>query len=344
MKELKVGVVGLGWAAGAHIEGFKLLQGARVTAVCSRRKLDKAALEDQYKIPLEVFNDYDEMLASDIDMVDICTPPPFHAKQTIAAAQAGKHILLEKAICVTFDEAKAMRKAIRKAGVKTCVCFECRFSKHFTLAKSIVDQGLLGSLHFAEVDYYHGIGPWYKQFEWSTKKAFVGSSLLSAGCHAMDILLFLMGDAVVEVTSYATKSSSPVMKPYEFPSTTCTILKFKNGQVGKVASCVDCFQPYYFHTHLVGSEGSLLDNKFYSHKLAGMVKNKWSTLETELVDSGDVKDHPYREQFQVFVDSVHKGVEMPLTDFETAFESHRVCFAADLSAARGRPVRMSEMK
>jgi len=116
------------------------------------------------------------------------------------------------------------------------------------------------------------------------------------------------------------------------------------SKVGKCASIVDCLQPYYFHIHLVGSEGSLLDNKIYSAKLAGLNKAKWSTLETGLIDSGDVADHPYQPQFQAFVDAVNNNRKMPLTDFDTAFESHRVVFAADMSAAEGRTVKMSELK
>jgi predicted dehydrogenase len=105
----------------------------------------------------------------------------------------------------------------------------------------------------------------------------------------------------------------------------------------------DCLQPYYFHTHLVGSHGTLLDNKLYSEKLKGMVKTKWSTLETHLIDSGDVKDHPYQPQFQAFVDATAAGATMAHSDFETALESHRVAYAADLSVARGTTVSLSEL-
>ena len=107
---------------------------------------------------------------------------------------------------------------------------------------------------------------------------------------------------------------------------------------------IDCLQPYYFHAHLVGSEGSLLDNKIYTEKLPGMTKARWSTLETALIDSGDVSDHPYQPQFQAFVDSINDDTTMPQTDFDTAYESHRVAFAADISAAEGRPVKLSELK
>jgi len=194
------------------------------------------------------------------------------------------------------------------------------------------------------VDYYHGIGPWYGQFEWNVKKEFGGSSLLTAGCHALDGLLYFMGDSVEEVSSYSNKSSNSIFEPYEYNTTSVTVLKFKTGGLGKVASVIDCLQPYYFHIHLVGSEGSLLDNRIYSNKLKGMDKTRWSVLETALIDSGDVKDHPYLPQFQTFVDSIAKGESMPLTNFETAFETHRVIFAADRSAAEGRAVKLSELE
>ena len=96
MSELKIGIVGLGWVAGAHIETFKHVAGARVTAVCSRRDLDPGALKAQYGIPLKAYQDYAQMLADpDIDAIDICTPHPYHAEQAIAAANAGKHLIIE---------------------------------------------------------------------------------------------------------------------------------------------------------------------------------------------------------------------------------------------------------
>jgi len=344
MGDLRIGIVGLGWVAGAHIDTFKSVSGAKVTAVCSRRKQDPKALQAKHGIPLKVYSDYELMLADpDIDVIDICTPHPFHPKQAIAAARAGKHLIIEKPLALNWKDAKAVRDAVRKARVQAMVCFEVRYSAQFMLAKSVVDQKLLGSLHYGEVDYYHGIGPWYGQFSWNVKKDFGGSSLLTAGCHALDALLLLMDAPVEEVTSYSTMSSNKAFKPYEYDTTSVTILKFKGGKVGKVASVTDCLQPYYFHTHLVGSEGSLLDDKFHSAKL-GTDRSRWSALATHLVDSGDVKDHPYQPQFQAFVDAARADRKMPLTDLDTALETHRVIFAADLSAKKGEPVRLSKMR
>ena len=120
MSDLRVGIVGLGWVAGAHIEAFNEVNGAQVTAICSRREHDPKALKQKFGIPLKPYTDYQKMLADpEIDLIDICTPHPFHADQTIAAAEAGKHLLIEKPICLTYEQAKAMGSAIKKAGVKS---------------------------------------------------------------------------------------------------------------------------------------------------------------------------------------------------------------------------------
>lgn len=342
-RPLGIGVVGLGWVAGAHIEAFSGIAGARVVAVCSRRAHDPTELARRYGVQPRIYSDLPAMLADpDVDVVDICTPHPLHPEQAIAAARAGKHLIVEKPIALTLEDARRMREEIRAAGVQACVCFEVRFSAHFRMVKSLLDQGLLGDVHYGEIDYFHGIGPWYGQYEWNVKKDFGGSSLLTAGCHAMDALLLCLGDDVEEVTSYQTRSKSRSFAPYEYPTTTTTILRFASGKVGKCASVVDCLQPYYFHCHLVGSEGSLLDDRFYSEKLDGLDRGRWSRLATHPVDSGDVGDHPYRPQFEAFVASVREGRPMPLTDFETAYRSHEVVFAADRSWREGRPVRLSE--
>jgi predicted dehydrogenase len=269
-----------------------------------------------------------------IHAVSVCSFPQDHAKHAIAAAKAGKHLIIEKPLALNWQDCQAIEQAVREAGVKTCVCFECRWSSQFLTVKAVIDSGLLGHIHYGEVDYYHGIGPWYGQFRWNTRKDAGGSSLLSAGCHAMDALLLCMGEDVETVSSYATHSANKEFSKYEYPTTSVTILRFKDGRVGKVASVIDCLQPYYFHVHLVGSEGSLLDNKFHTTKLGGLNKAKWSDLSMKLLDSGDVSDHPYQTQFEAFFNSLAAGQEMPLTSLAHALSTHQVIFAADNSADR----------
>jgi predicted dehydrogenase len=343
MSDYTVGIHGMGWVAGAHIETFKAVDGASVTAACSRRKLDEANLKEQYGIPIKAYQEYGEMLADpDIDIIDICSPSPYHTEQAIQAARAGKDLIIEKPLALSYDDLLRLREVIKETGVNVCVCFEVRFSEQGRALNSMIQQDMVGNVHFGEVDYYHGVGPWYGQFPWNVKKEGGGSSLLTAGCHALDLLLLYMDDEVEEVTSYSTKTDNPDFEPYEYDTTHVTLLKFENGSVGKVSSVIDCLQPYYFHMHLVGSQGSILDDKFYSSKIDGLERDRWSELGVPLVDSGDVEHHPYLPQFQAYVESLDEGENMPLTDFDTAFESHRVIFAADRSAEEGRPVQLSE--
>jgi len=344
MKKYNVGIIGYGWVATAHIPAINASPLAQVTAVYSSRKLNSSELSTKHGGSITAYDDLDEMLADpDIHAVSVCSYPYQHTEQVIKAAKAGKHIIIEKPLCLSLKDLRAMEAAIKKAKVKTCVCFECRYSSQFLATRAAIDEGLLGELHYGEVDYYHGIGPWYGQFRWNTRKDAGGSSLLTAGCHALDALLLCMGNDVAEVTSYDTKSKSKIFKPYEYTTSSVTILKFKSGKIGKCAAIVDCLQPYYFHTHLCGSEGSLLDNKFHSMKL-GTNKHQWSSLAMKMLDSGDVSDHPYTTQFEQFFKSLAAGKEMPLTSFTDAARTHEVIFAADKSATLGRPVKISEMK
>jgi predicted dehydrogenase len=333
MKKYNVGIIGYSWAAEAHIEAINKTPYAQVTAVCSSRTLDPSTLSAKHGGSIECYTDLSKMLADPtIHAVSICSYPADHAKQAIQAAKAGKHLIIEKPIALTWEECLAVEAAVKAAGVFSCVCFECRFSNQLLTIKSVIDQGLLGTIHYGEVDYFHGIGPWYGQYRWNTIKAAAGSSLLSAGCHAMDALLLCMGSEFEEVSSYASYSENKDFKPYEYPTSSVSIVKFKNGSVGKVASVIDCLQPYYFHFHLVGSEGSLLDNKYYSTKTAGLDKNKWTEIPMKMLDSGDVSDHPYQAQFEAFFKAIEEGKEMPLTNLAEALKTHKLIFEADKSA------------
>lgn len=344
MKPLRIGIVGLGWVAGAHIDAFKSVSGVEVAAVCSRRPLDPSELEQRFGLPLAVHNTLESLLADPtIDIVDICTPHPYHPAQAIAAANAGKHLVIEKPIGIDWDSCVAVRDAIRKNGVQACVCFEVRWSRQAQAIHAAIAGGHLGDIHLAEVDYFHGIGPWYGQYSWNRLADHGGSSLLTAGCHALDLLRHFVPSEIVEVSSIQTRSAHPAFAAYEYPTTSVSLLRMADGRIGKVTSCIDCVQPYTFKIHLVGSKGSVLDNQFTATGWPGLDKDIWSTLGVPKVDSGDVRDHPYPPQFQGFVDALREGKPMAYTDFDTALESHRVVFAADRSAALGRPVRLDEL-
>ena len=282
MKHYNLGIIGYGWAATAHIAAINATTQGRVTAVYSSRPLDSAELSAKHGGTIKAYQSLDAMLADpDLHVVDITSYPSQHRDQAVAAANAKKHVILEKPMANTPEEVREILAAAEANGVKGCICFECRYSNQFQVTKALIEEGLLGSLHYGEVDYYHGIGPWYGQYRWNIGKKEGGSALLTAGC----------------------------------------------------------LQPYYFHTHLVGSEGSLLDDKFHSAKLKAD-KAHWSKVSMKMLDSGDVSDHPYQAQFQAFFDALDAGRDMPLTSFKDAAKTFAVIFAADKSAAQGgQPVR-----
>jgi UDP-N-acetyl-2-amino-2-deoxyglucuronate dehydrogenase len=343
-KKYNVGVIGYGWAATAHIGAVNGTSQGNVSAVYSSRELKNAELSAAHGSEICAYRDLDAMLADPaIDVVSITSYPNQHKEQAIAAARAGKHLIIEKPLALNLEDCYEIQKAVNEAGVKACVCFEVRFISQFQTTRKIIEEGLLGDVHYGEIDYYHGIGPWYGQYRWNTTKENGGSSLLSAGCHAMDALLMCMGTDVVSVSSMSAQSGNEIFNKYEYPTTTVTLLQFASGKVGKVASVIDCFQPYYFHTHLVGSEGSLLDDKLYSNKLH-LRDKKWAQLPMAMADSGDVADHPYQDQFQAFFDALDKGEDMPFTSLNESLKSFEVIFAADRSAAERRPVTLEEIR
>jgi len=345
MAEIKVGVVGLGWAASGHLPAFNANPNCVVDALCSSKDLTEDQIVEMTGGPAAtLYHDYDEFLQHPgLDVVDICTPHPVHADQTIRAAEAGKHIMIEKPLAINYDDLLAMRDAVQAAGVKTTVYFELRFIPHFQLIQSVMAQGLLGDVHFFEIDYYHGIGPWYGQFEWNVRKDMGGSALITAGCHALDAIVAFADSEVEEVYAYSSKSSADWAQPYEYDSTSTAILSFADGTHGKITSCVDCRQPYVFNIHLVGSEGTLWNDRLWSTQIEGLRADEWMTTPTAQAESGDVLDHPYPPQIDEFMECVLEDRES-IINFEEAFKTHRVMFAIEKSLAEGRPVKLDELE
>ena len=132
MKRFNVGIIGYGWVATAHIPAINASTHAQVTAVCSSRPQDAAKLSALHGTPIKTYTKVEEMLADPaIHAVSVCSFPQDHAKHAIAAAKAGKHLIIEKPLALNWPDCQAIEQAVREAGVKTCVCFECRWSSQF---------------------------------------------------------------------------------------------------------------------------------------------------------------------------------------------------------------------
>jgi predicted dehydrogenase len=339
MEKFGVGIIGAGWVAGEHIRAFNTNPHTEVVALASRSAERAEACLSAHDTRCDILADYRELIArDDVHIVAIATPPDCHRDQAVAAAQAGKHLLLEKAMSTTIEEAREIRDAVEKAGVKSVVSFVLRWNPLFDIIKAQLKDDAIGRVFFGEVDYFHGIGPWYKQYGWNVKKEIGVSSLLSAGCHAIDALRWFMGGQIAEVTQYATSGDGADFAEYEYAPTSCTILKFADGRIGKVASCIECIQPYVFNINLVGAHGTIRNNRIYSKtKYPG--QTSWTEVPTILPDSGDVTHHPFTSEAAHLVDCILSGTESHV-NVADAFVTHEICFAADLSGKTGTPVQL----
>ena len=163
MKELGVGIIGTGWVSGEYIRAFEANPHTEVVGLVSRdRERAKAKAEAFHAPHCRAYDRLDEMLAdSSIQIVVICTPNHLHVEQGVAAAQAGKHLVLEKPVAIDLEGLRKLQAAVRSARVRTVTSFVLRWNPLFEMIKAFLADGVLGNLFLAEVDYFHGIGPWY---------------------------------------------------------------------------------------------------------------------------------------------------------------------------------------
>ena len=136
----KVGVIGYGWAATAHADAINGTTQGTVAAVFSSRPLDDAEVSARHGSEIKTYTNLEEMLASDIDVVSITSYPNQHRAQAEAAAKAGKHIILEKPMALTWEDCRAIHEAAEAAGVKACVCFEVRFISQFLTTSKLIEE------------------------------------------------------------------------------------------------------------------------------------------------------------------------------------------------------------
>ncbi len=307
-----------------------------VVAIVSRSKdRGKAKAEEYGLTDYKVYEDYDEALKDPrVNIVTICTPNHLHAEQTIKAADAGKHILIEKPLALTWEDTKAMQEAVNRAGVKTIVSYVLRWNPLFMTAKTLIEQDYLGELFYIETDYFHRVDESYPCYEWTMKESSGGSSLLAGGCHAVDAMRWFMQSEVVEVSAYSTG----IRDDLEYDGTLVMILKFANGRIGKISSSYDNISPYIFNVHLFGDKGTLLNNRLWAPtKISEQLD--YMEIPVTTPDSGDVTHHPFPNEIDHFVDCILNDKDA-ITNINDAVKTQEIVHAADLSAKEGRPVRL----
>ena len=336
MKTYGVGVFGIGWVAGEHIKAYGQNPHMEVAALASRRRQSAQAAKDTLGLDCDVMDTFDGLLRrDDVDVIDICSPNVLHAEEAVAAAEVGKHVVIEKPIAMDLQELKAIRDAVEKAKVKSQVGFVLRWNPHIQSIRHMIDKGGLGDIYYAEVDYYHEIGPWWSGWNWgaATKKGGPSASLV-AGCHAVDLLSSFGGD-VEEVFAYGTFGHR---KDYEYEPTYAAVVKFRSGKIGKTSCSFENECPYALNILLHGSKGSVLNEKFYTKEWFPGQKG-WQQFNTTFADSGDVAHHPFQGMVDDLAVAIVEDKEAGANIHE-AYKSHELCLAIDRSIETGQPVKL----
>ena len=354
-KKLGVLIHGAGWVSGQHLSAFRNNPHAEIVAVCSltQAKAQTCAVAAGLDVPC--YDRYGEALARpDVDLVAIGTPQELHAQNTVEAARAGKHILIEKPAAQTPAELAAMRAAVRAAGVRTVVSFVLRWNPLFRRIKRLSAEGTFGELYRVETDYQSYQGDWWGGYTTGRTRAMGGSAMLVAGCHAVDALRWFAGAGEfeaadpVEVFAYSggrrqgkTRQYNPVTfdwhegEPLEYPGVEMLFVKFANGVLGRVSVDFECIQPYAFPVRLFGDRGTVRDNRIF----APLQSKTWQALDDIGPESSDVKHHPFQGEIDHFVDCILAGRESH-GNLEDAAKTHAIVFAAQTCYRTGTPVAL----
>lgn len=359
---LGVGICGVGWCGSQHIQAFQKNPRSDVTWLYGGgddARTRASIARHGVNVPgARIALSYEEMLASpEVDIVSISSPNHLHADQAVAAADAGKHILLEKPTGLDVEELVRIRDAVRRAGVRTIVSFELRYNPLLKFARWLQTSGTLGDIRFARVQYLSRVTDWYAGWSWVRTKESGRSHLLAAGCHAVDALRWCSGREPVEVSALQTRFT----EGYEFPTSIIANMALEGGALGHVTSSTDFMMPYTFLLELMGDRATLRQDLLQWEKTpleldALQAANPFPEVQLEagadpagrpgiLVrcatpNSADVSEHPFQAEIDELVACVLEGRETMLNVFD-AQKTMEVCIAADQSAARrGAPVSL----
>ena len=353
--KLGVAVSGIGWCAAQHITAFQKNPHVRVTWLHGRDIARARATLEKHDLSLpeaRLTTRYEDLLeASDVDIVSIATPNDLHASQAIAAARAGKHIVLEKPTGLDEQELIGIRDAVRAARVRSIVSFELRYNPFLMFAHWLRASGWLGELRFARTQYLSRVTDWYPGWSWVRTRASGRSHLLAAGCHAVDALRWCSGREVVEVSAFHTHFT----EGYEWPTSILVNARLDGGALGHVTSSTDFMLPYNFQVELMGDRATLrqeliqsLDGAVDIEALRAANPVPGVTLvpavdglgrpavriECPMPGSADVSHHPFQAEMDELITCVLEGRDTSLDVFD-AQKTMEVCLAADRSAERG---------
>lgn len=248
------GIIGCGVIADFHANALFGLPDEAVLVGVADARYESAVRFAQAK-QVRAFASVDEMLACDeIDAVTVCTPSGFHADVAVKAANAGKHIIVEKPMAITAEQLDRMTEACERNGVVLSSIAQSRFTNGVQMAKQALEDGLLGRLVCADIYMkYNRTQEYYDSGGWrGTKAVDGGGALMNQGIHGVDLLLYLAGDVK---SVYAV--SKTLARRIEVEDTLSAVLEFKSGATGVIQATTSVYPGYPRRLDLNGDKGSI---------------------------------------------------------------------------------------
>jgi predicted dehydrogenase len=244
---IRAALIGLGWWGGELAAAAQRLGGGlRIDACASLSPEETRACAG--RLGARPLDGYAAALAApDIDAVILATPHSLHAEQVIAAAEAGKHVFIEKPFTLETTSAEAAASACARAGVTLAVGHNRRFSAGARALKDLAERGAFGTALHVEGHFSANSAMRYRPEQWRAQRAEApGGALASIGLHLLDVMMWLFGP-IERVACQARHRAVPV----DIEDTTSALLQFKGGMTGTLASHFAC--PPSFHFHVAGT-------------------------------------------------------------------------------------------
>lgn len=319
MDKIRVGVIGCGGIARRrHIPAFAAQPDVEIVGICDVDENCTRQVSENFDIP-HVFGNYEDLLALDgLDAVTICTPNFMHEPPTVAALEAGKHVLVEKPIARNAPEAQKMVDAANKSGKKFMVAQVWRFRPDSQALKRFVDAGKMGEMYYARVHALRrrGIPPWGVFID---KDKQGGGPLIDIGVHILDCAMWILGHPKPVAVSAATYQKfgkrSGVFQlwgPWDHENFTVEdfatgIIRFENGATLTIESSFAAnIEKDSMSYAVLGTEGGLQSDPLK------MFREEHGTV-VELTPTILPDIDPYHAEVRGFLDSIINDAEPPVT-------------------------------
>jgi len=268
MSSLRFAIVGVGNIAPIHATAIQNTPEAQLVAVCARDSARGRAFAE--KFGGSYFADYRDVLArADVDAVALCTSHDLHAPMTIDAANARKHVLVEKPMARTVAECDAMIAACERAGVTLGVVFQMRFDRLTRKLKALIDDGKLGRLIWTTTNaLWFRTDGYYRSAAWrGTREREGGGVLINQAIHAIDLLLYLTG-----MPTRVTAHTRTLNHQIEVEDGGIAVLEYADNRLGLIQATVAAYPGYPERLEIVGTRGSAIYHR-------GQARLEWHIAE-----------------------------------------------------------------